>query len=82
MSLDIVSETWTALLSHIDLNERKDAADTLVSLLIDHDYEAHEIKEAFSGHREVLSALKYYIEQHDSDEYEDEEEDEDQDDEW
>ena len=44
MSLDFVSEVWEALRSHIDPHERKEAADTLINLLIDNNYEADDIK--------------------------------------
>lgn len=83
MSLDLIAEVWDAMRSHIDLNERKDAADTLVNLLIDNSFEAEDIKESFRGDKEILQALKYYAEQHDMDE-DDEEyyDDDDQDDDW
>ena len=51
MSLDFVSEVWGALYSHIDFNERKDAADTLINLLIDHNYETDDIKDAFRARK-------------------------------
>lgn len=82
MSLDFVSEVWDALRSHIDFNERSDAADSLINLLIDNNYEPEEIKDAFRGDKELLSALKDYLEQHDSEEeYDDEDYDCDSDDE-
>jgi hypothetical protein len=82
MSLDFVTEVWDALRSHIDLNERSDAADTLINLLIDNNYETEDIKDAFRGDKEMLKALKGYAEQHDTDDdYEDYEEDIDTD-EW
>ena len=34
MSLDFVAEVWDALRTHIDFNDRGDAADTLINLLI------------------------------------------------
>ena len=81
MSLDFTAEVWDALRSHIDLNERSDAADTLVNLLIDNNYEADDIKDAFRGDKEILTALKGYAEQHDvEDDYEDYDEDTDTDD--
>ena len=81
MSLDFVTEVWDALRSHIDLNERSDAADTLINLLIDNNYETDDIKDAFRGDKEMLKALKGYAEQNDvEDEYEDYEEDSDTDD--
>lgn len=82
MSLDFTVEIWDALRSHIDFNERSDAADTLVNLLIDNNYEADDIKNAFRGDKEIVTALKGYAEQHDvEDDYEDYDEDIDTD-EW
>jgi len=81
MSLDFVVEVWDALRSHIDFNERKDAADTLINLLIENNYEAGEIKNSFRGDKEIAVALKYYADQHDAEEYEEYDEDEDRD-EW
>lgn len=71
MSLDFTVEVWDALRSHIDSHERKDAADTLVNLLIENNYEASDIKESFRGDKDVLVALKGYVDEHDSEEYED-----------
>lgn len=72
MSLDFTVEVWDALRSHIDSHERKDAADALVNLLIENNYEAADIKESFRGDKDMLTALKYYVDQQDSDEdYED-----------
>ena len=83
MSLDFVAEVWDALRTHIDFNERSDAADSLINLLIDNNYEADDIKDAFRGDKEVLTALKGYAEAHDiEDAYEEYEEDEDQDEDW
>jgi hypothetical protein len=82
MSLDFIVEVWDALRSHIDLNDRTDAADSLINLLIDNNYEPTDIKDAFSGEKEVLSALKDYLEQHDIEDDVDDYYDEDIDDEW
>jgi hypothetical protein len=81
MSLSLVSEIWEALQTHIDFNERSDAADTLVTYLIENNYEVDDIKDAFSD-KVINKALKGYAEEHfQEDDYE-EYEDEDQDDEW
>jgi len=82
MSLDFVAEVWDALRSHIDSNERKDAADTLINLLIDNDYEAADIKESFRGDKDILDALKFYVDQHDQEEDYEDDDFEDLDDEW
>lgn len=72
MSLEFTVEIWEALRSHVDSHERKDAAETLVNLLIENNYEAADIKESFRGDKDVLTALKYFVDQQDGDEdYED-----------
>lgn len=82
MSLDFIVEVWDALRSHIDMNDRGDAADSLINLLIENNHEADDIKAAFKGDKDISVALKDYALQHDmEEEYEDYEEDEDQD-EW
>lgn len=81
MSLDFIAEVYNVICDHIDMSERKYAADTLVNLLIDNNYEASEIKDAFRGQKEILTALKDYISTHENDEEIDEEY-EDYDEEW
>jgi hypothetical protein len=85
MDLQLVEEIWYALKSHIHSTyDIEAAADTLVNLLIDNNCEAEDIKDTFKGERVIMSALKAYIDQHDSedDEDDDEEWDKDEDDEW
>jgi hypothetical protein len=78
MSLDIISEVWDALREHIDLNERGDAADTLINFLIDNNYEVDDIKDSFKD-KDITKALKGYAEQHFQDEeYEEHDEDDDE----
>ena len=82
MKLDFVAEVWDALRTHIDFNDRTDAADSLVNLLIDNNYEAEDIKDAFKGNKEMLTALKENLAHQDTEEsYEDYDED-DADEEW
>jgi hypothetical protein len=81
MSLDFVAEVWDALRTHIDFNERSDAADTMVNLLVENNYEADDIKSAFRGDKEIITALKNYVDEHDLEEdYEDYSDDDDYDD--
>lgn len=81
MSLSLVTEVWDVLRSHIDFNERSDAADSLVNFLIDNNYETDDIKDSFRGEKEILTALKSYIAENEI-EYDEEEYDESDDDEW
>ena len=78
MKLDLIAEVWDALRDHIDLIDRGDAADTLVNLLIDNNYEVDEIKDTFKD-KDITTALKGYAEHHFQDEeYEEEEQDTDE----
>jgi len=80
MSLSLVAEVWEALQTHIDFNERGDAADTLVTYLIENNYEVDDIKDAFND-KVINKALKGYAEEHfQEDDYEEYEEDTDEDD--
>ena len=82
MNLDFIAEVWDALRHHMDMNERKDAADTLINLLVDNNYEIDDIKTSFRGEKEILAALKVYADSHEIEDEEYEEEDEDNDDDW
>lgn len=79
MTLSIANEVWEVLREHIDLNDRRDAADSLVSYLIENNFEVDEIKDEFRD-KDITKALKDYNDEHSQEE--DYEEDEDQDDDW
>jgi len=84
MSLLVITEVWDALRDYIDMNERSEAADTLVNYLMDSNYEVDDIKDAFKD-KDITKALKGYAEQHFQEEdYEEDEEDEysDEDSDW
>lgn len=82
MSLSVITEVWDALRDFIDMNERDEAADTLVNYLMDNNYEVDEIKDAFKD-KDITKALKGYAEQHFQEEdYEEYEEDTDEDSDW
>jgi hypothetical protein len=80
MSLDIISSVWDALVTHIDLNERKYAADTLVDFLIDNDFQPNEILEHFQGDTEMTHAIKGWVDQYGDEDFDVDEEDIDTDD--
>jgi hypothetical protein len=84
MSITVIAEVWRALKLEIDETNLPDAAESLINVLIDNDYEAADIKEAFRREPAVTEALREYSSQYEEEEYEEEEyeEDEDEDDEW
>jgi len=85
MSITVIAEVWRALKFEIDVSNLPDAAETLVNVLIENDFEPADIKEAFRRETEVMQALRDYNSQYEEEEFEEEdyEEDEDnEDDEW
>jgi hypothetical protein len=59
--------------------DRVEAADALVSLLVDSNFDSDEILNAFRGDSEVKKALNAYLKDHADDETEDSDEDTDDD---
>jgi hypothetical protein len=82
MNLSSVSEVWEVLREHIDFNDRREAADSLVTYLIENNFEIDAIKDEFRD-KDITKALKDYADEHfQEEEYEDYEEDDYQDEEW
>ena len=80
MSAGIIKEVWDELKRHINVVEREEAAATLVSVLIDNDIDADEIKSTFKNDTEVKRAVASYLKDHEEDqdeEYDDEDYEED-----
>lgn len=65
MSVDIAYDIWTELRRYMSSVDRPEAADTLVSVLIDNDYDAEEISTAFKGDSDIRKALASYLDQAD-----------------
>ena len=87
MSIEVVAELWNVIKVDLEFNSVSNAADSLVNVLIDHDYTPADIKSEFRRDKEVMEALESYLDDHSEDEeavdeYEDEEETEDDDSGW
>lgn len=83
MSVELAYDLWSELKRYVGAVDRTDAADALVNLLIDHDYDADDIRSAFKGDSEVKRALEVYIDDlgtDDDEEIDDEDYDDDNDD--
>jgi hypothetical protein len=61
MSAIVASEIWGELRRYVNTVDRDEAAETVVSVLIDNDYDADEIREAFKGDAEIKRALAAYV---------------------
>lgn len=84
MSVELSKEIWDELKRYVNTVDRDEAAETLVSVLIDNDADADEIRSVFKSDPEVKKALTSYLKDHqeeeeeeDDDDYDDDEDDED-----
>ena len=83
MAADLANEVWQELKRYVNGMDRAEAAEALVSVLIDNDVSAEEIKSAFKSDSEVKQALKQYLDDHADEEDDDEEDyDEEEDDDY
>ena len=80
MSVELSKEIWDELKRYVNTVDRDEAAETLVSVLIDNDVDADEIKGTFKSDTEVKRALAHYLKDHEEEE-EDFQDDDDGDDE-
>ena len=79
MSVDLSREIYNELKRFINVVDRDEAAETLVSVLIDNDISADDIKDAFKGEADIKRALTSYLKDHLDEEEEDDYDDEDDD---
>ena len=82
MSVELSKEIWDELKRYVNPQDREEAAETLVSVLIDNDVDAADIKSVFKSDSGVKSALASYLKDHveaDEDEEYDDESEEDED---
>ena len=75
MSVELSKEIWDEIKRYVNTVDRDEAAETLVSVLIDNDVDADEIKSVFKSDSEIKKALASYLKDHE-DEYEEGEDDE------
>ena len=81
MSVELANEIWSELKRYVNTVDRAEAAETMVSVLIDNDVSADDIKLTFKSDTEIKRALTSYLKDHeeedDDDLHDDEDEDED-----
>jgi hypothetical protein len=83
MTVELANEIWSELKRYVNTVDRDDAAETLVSVLIDNDVGPDEIKAVFKSDSDVKKALASYISDHDeTDDEEEIEDDYNEDDDW
>ena len=72
MTETVASEIWSELKRYVNTVDRADAAETIVSILIDHDSDVEDIRDAFKSDSDIKRALTVYLD-NDKDYAEDEE---------
>ena len=81
MSVELANEIWSELKRYVNTVDRAEAAETMVSVLIDNDVSADDIKLAFKNDTEIKRALTSYLKDHEDDDdedlHDDDEDDED-----
>jgi hypothetical protein len=75
MSIEVAAELWGELKRYVNTVDREEAAESVVSLLIDNDYDADEIRDAFKGDADIKRALAAYTSNDDVEEEPEDEED-------
>ena len=75
MSVELSREIWDEIKRYVNTVDRSEAAETLISVLIDNDVAADEIKDTFKGDAEVRRALTSYLKDHADEDEEDDDED-------
>ena len=73
MTETVASEIWSELKRYVNTVDRAEAAETIVSILIDHDSDVEDIRDAFKSDSDIKRALTVYLD-NDKDYTEDEEE--------
>jgi len=82
MSVELSREIWDELKRYVNPQDRNEAAETLINVLIDNDVDADEIRETFKGDSEVKRALTSYLKDHEDEEDNEEEDYEDEDEDY
>lgn len=75
MPVFLANEVWQELKRYVNTVDRAEAAETVVSVLIDNDISVEEIRDAFKGDAEIKRALTQYLDDHAEEEDYDDDED-------
>ena len=72
---ELASVIWEELKRYINTVDRADAAENLVGILVDNDFDPKDIKVAFGNDKDIKNALASYFEEEEEEDDVDEEED-------
>lgn len=75
MTVDLASVIWSEVKNYIPSIDRQEAAEVVVSVLVDHDVNVEDIRQEFRGDSDIKAALAQYLKDHDGNDDEDEDDD-------
>jgi hypothetical protein len=61
MSIEVAAEIWGELKRYVNTVDRAEASESVVSVLVDNDYDADDIRTAFKGDSDIKRALVEYL---------------------
>lgn len=82
MPVELASEIWREVKRYVNSVDREEAAETVVSILVDNDVDPEDIKTSFKGDSDIKRALTEYLKDHEEDEYDEDEEEYDEDEDY
>ena len=75
MTVDLASVIWAEVKPFIPSIDRQEAAEIVVSVLVDHDVDIEDIRQEFKGDSDIKKALAQYVKDHEEDNDEDDDDD-------
>ena len=75
--MELAAVIWEELKRYINTVDRAEAAESMVSILVDNDSDPEDIKQAFGSDKDIKNALAQYLND-DEEEYEEEDEEDDE----
>ena len=79
--MELAAVIWEELKRYINTVDRAEAAEAMVSILVDNDGDPEDIKQAFGTDKDIKNALTQYLND-DEEEYDEEEYDEEDEADW
>ena len=73
MPITVANDLWNELRRFLSTPDRAEAADAVVAVLIDNNYDAEDIRQAFKGDKDIKQALESYLDDAEEDVDEDQE---------
>jgi hypothetical protein len=67
MSVEVAHDLWNEIRRFLSTPDRAEAADAVVAVLIDNDYDAEDIRAAFKGDKDIKQSLESYLDDVDED---------------